>query len=117
MKNLHALLNVHLVVILIPTGGLLTISTDLVGVFRDKKSDRFTLPDRRNCSEVPGISRISHDDNGARFCSCNATSSPILHFGVDQQFRNVVIGCFHHDQICPGNESISLILIHKVGVY
>ena len=112
MKNTYPLLRLISILILIQTDGIFVISSsDLVTVYRDERADRFALPKGFNCSEVPGVSskkisrtsNSSRNDHGRRLCSCNATLSPIAHFKVDWKTRNVVIGCFHQNDICPGN--------------
>ena len=113
MKNTYLLIKLISVIVFIQSdGGLFVISNDLVTVYRDKESDRFILSQELNCSDVPGVSsakmsNVNSSTSGSgenrKLCYCNATISPILHFKVDWKTRNVIIGCYHHDSICPGN--------------
>ena len=113
MKNTYLLIKLISVIVFIQSDvGLFVISNDLVTVYRDKESDRFILPQGFNCSDVPGVlsakmsngkSSTSDSDESKQLCYCNTTISPILHFKVDWKTRNAIIGCYHHDSICPGN--------------
>lgn len=97
--------------------GLLTEDTtneEMITAYRKPgETDTFLLPSRLNCSQIDGASASSIQegklgvknttDSQWKSCSCSDPLRSILHFGIVRRQRKVFAGCFHHEQICRGN--------------